>query len=139
MMTITPTSVLSPVSLREQLDFIRHGYPLNRALRLIENIAPKDSSFRKRFLPQRRLRLLNRLGEAAVIRGPQAERIARVERAWFRVCRLYRADGQRARQFLLQPHLMLEGRAPMDLLIEGETATALLNYVMGTVEGGFAV
>ena len=126
-------------SIREQLEVVQAGYPLNDAATLMEKVTKGDSTLKKRILSQATLTRVRRpRDEAPVLKRDSSEKVARIERIWARVLAIYQNDEAQAGAFMNRPHMMLAGKTPLEMTLEGETGAAFLNSVLGTIEHGFA-
>ena len=135
-----PATDFTILSIHDQLEQVEDGVPLGHALHILASISPADTALVRRFIPRSSARRVTKAKSSdAKLNRAASEKIARLERIWFRVCSIYQNDTRAAGDFLLRPHAMLQGRAPIDLVVAGETATAFLSQVLSTIEFGYAV
>jgi putative toxin-antitoxin system antitoxin component (TIGR02293 family) len=126
-------------SIREQLEAVQSGYPLNYATALMEKVTIGNPTLKRRILSQATItRLKQPRDEAPVLKKDLSEKVARIERIWARVLSIYQNDEALAGSFMNRPHMMLAGKTPLEMTLEGETSAAFLNSVLGTIEHGFA-
>ena len=128
-----------PVTLIGQLSIVESGYPVKKAMNLVNTISPKDMAFRKRIFSTATLTRSRAANQDDVrLKKALSEKIARIERIWERVLKIYNHDEVAAREFLFRPHLMLDDRSPIDVALLGETGAVFLNSVLDTIEYNFA-
>lgn len=66
-----------------------------------------------------------------------SDRLARFARVWTLAREVWGND-QDARAFLFNPHMMLEGRPPVDVALATETGTSLVEGLLGRLHYGSA-
>jgi len=123
----------NPVAPLEFVDLVQEGLPLKSLNRLSVRIAPADATFKYRLVPKATLARY-----AVRLNSMQSNRIARVARLWAFARRIWGSD-ERTRDFLFQPHQLLNGRPPIDVAIENEIGAELVRDILGRLEFGSAV
>lgn len=115
------------------VDMIDKGLPLRSLDRLCARVAPADASFKYRIVPKATLaRYSVRLNSS------QSTLVARLADIWALAVGVWGAD-EEARDFLFRPHLLLEGRRPIDVAIENEFGGQLVREILGRLQHGTAV
>ena len=117
------------------IDAVAEGLPFNAADELSAALAPKDPAFRYQLVPKAtyaRRKLAQRL-------SPQeSERLVRLSRVWGLALEIWREEDA-ARQFLWSPHMLLQGRSPLDVSMASELGGKKVEELMGQIIAGVGV
>jgi len=97
-------------------------------------VASSDAKFKFRIVPKASLARVSKHR----LNANQSVLLARVATVWAQALRVWKSDDA-VREFLFRPHPVLEGRAPMDLVLENEIGANLVREVLGRLEAGSAV
>ena len=139
MSTALKTGATGLKSIREQLDAVQVGYSLTYATSLMDKVTRGNPVLKRRILSQATItRLKQPQNDAPVLKKDLSEKMARIERIWARALSIYQNDEAAASAFMNRPHMMLAGKTPLEMTLEGETSAAFLNTILGTIEHGFA-
>jgi putative toxin-antitoxin system antitoxin component (TIGR02293 family) len=116
---------------------VEKGLPLTALDRIVHTIAPDDTSFAYRVVPRatlarRRARHLPRLTPE------ESARVARLASVWSFALDIWKSD-EAARRWLFAPHMMLEGRRPIDVVLASEFGRPLVENILGGLKHGTAV
>lgn len=121
----------SPMALIERIE---RGLPADVLDRLARRIAPGDAAFKYRVVPKATL-ARRRAGRR--LTAEESARLARVAELW-RLALAVWGDEEQARVFLLQPHMLLEGRVPLDLALKTDLGARLAESLLGRLRYGAA-
>ena len=117
------------------------GLPARTLDDLAARIAPGDRAFRYRFASKasyaRRLAAANGSG-AAMLSRAESERVARIARLWDFAVEVW-GEEAKARRFLTAPHMMLYGKAPLDVALASESGGRRVEDLLGGLAYGTAV
>lgn len=119
----------------EYLDMVDRGLPVRTLEKISAAIAPDDNSFKYRIV-----------SKASLARSKSSRRlsphhsvvVARVASIWAVALHLWKSEAA-ARAFLHRPHPLLDGRRPLDLVLENEIGAELVRSILGRLEYGSAV
>jgi putative toxin-antitoxin system antitoxin component (TIGR02293 family) len=117
------------------LDLVVRGLPVQSLKRIVDVVAPTDTSLKYRIVPKASLarrKVSRRLsaGESAVV--------ARLASIWAQAQRIWKSEDA-TRDFLYRKHPLLGERRPIDLVVENEIGAELVRGVLGRLEHGTAV
>jgi putative toxin-antitoxin system antitoxin component (TIGR02293 family) len=119
----------------EYLDMVDHGLPVRSLDKISTAVAPNDNSFKYRIVSKAslaRCKPSNRLSpNHSVV-------VARLASIWASALRIWKSEGA-ARAFLDRAHPLLDGRRPLDLVLENEIGAELVRSILGRLEYGSAV
>lgn len=111
------------------------GFGVKALDRLAERIAPGDPKFKYRIVPKASLA---RFKAARRLSPHQSVVLMRIADIWVQALRIWHTPDE-ARNFLGRPHPLLEGRKPVDLVLENELGATLVRSVLGRLDSGTAV
>ena len=123
---------------------VERGLPLSALDRLARAIAPGDVGFASRIVPRatlaRRRKALATARNAAAARlsADEGSRLARLAGVWALARDVWGSD-EEARTFLFQPHPLLDGRRPVDVVLASELGRPLVEGILGRLQYGSAV
>lgn len=128
------TNPYKPLSQVGVIQRVQVGLPLTAVTRLEKFVAPEDATFKYRIIPRAtwaRRRKSRRLSakEGAVV-ARLAEVSAMAKTVW--------GSEEAARDFLWRPHPLLEGRKPIDVILESELGRPLVESILGRLQYGSA-
>lgn len=120
------------------VDQIEQGLPLQAAERVAQVMAPDD--------PGAKFTLLSRSTWSRLQKRPRqhltreaSERVHGIARVLVEARRLWADDEAAVVRFLNRPHLLLEGRTPLDVARESTTGADLVVRIIGEARAGVAV
>jgi len=122
------------------IDHVSRGLPLRAVNRLAEEIAPRDRGFKFRLVPKATYaRRLGGGGKAgpAVLSAAESERVARLSRLWAFAVEVW-GGAEGARRFLNEPHMLLDGKPPIDVVLSGELGGRMVEEILGRLAYGSA-
>jgi putative toxin-antitoxin system antitoxin component (TIGR02293 family) len=111
---------------------VEKGLPLTALDRIVHAIAPGDTGFAYRVVPRatlarRRARHLPRLSPE------ESARVARLASVWSFAKEVWKSD-EATRRWLFAPHMMLEGRRPIDVVLASEFGRPLVEGILGRLK-----
>lgn len=113
---------------------IEAGLPISALDRLAEAVAPKDARFKFRLIPKATLERRRR--SAKPLTAEEGDRLARIAKVFVIALDIYQ-DPEKVRDFLRRPHMMLDGKTPLDVaLATGPGADAVINLLGRAAYGG---
>lgn len=124
-----------PVSPMDMVRRIEEGLPTATVERVANRLAPADVTFRNQIVPK--ATLARRKKTRHPLSREESARVARIAAIWARACGIWK-DEAKAREFLLRPHPMLEGRRPFDVALRTDVGADLVDRILGRLEYGSA-
>lgn len=118
------------------VDRIREGLPLAALDRIAQQLAPNDRTFRYRIVP--RSSLARRRQQDNRLSVEEGARLARLANIWGFAQEVWK-DDDKARRFLFRPHMLLEDRPPIEIVLESEIGADLVKNILGGLLFGTAV
>ncbi len=120
----------------EMIALVERGLPIAALDRLSKLVAPDDAAFKYRIVS--RPTLDRRRKQAGGRLSPEeSERLARLARVWALAREVWGSDVE-ARAFLFRPHMMLEGRIPIDVTLGTDLGARLVEEILGRLQYGSA-
>jgi putative toxin-antitoxin system antitoxin component (TIGR02293 family) len=118
-------------------DSVENGLPLSALERLAGQVSPGDTSFKFRLIPkatfERRKRAVKK-----ILNREESDRIARLAKVFSLAESVYGTpDGARA--FLTRPHMMLDGKLPLDVALATGPGADVVSNILGRAAYGAAV
>jgi putative toxin-antitoxin system antitoxin component (TIGR02293 family) len=123
-------------SLMRWVDLAERGVPISALDQISKRIAPSDVTFKYRIVPK--ATLARAKSRAARLSSTQSTVIVRLAKIWSLATTVWGSD-EAARNFLLRPHQLLDGRRPIDVAIENELGAELVREILGRLQNGSAV
>ncbi|MDO9473674.1 MAG: DUF2384 domain-containing protein [Caulobacter sp.] len=117
------------------VDQVNEGLPLRAAERLSDAIAPLDAAFKYRLVPK--ATYARRRANDAPLSKEEGERVVRLARLWAFATEVW-GGAEAARRFMLEPHMLLDGKTPVDVALSGELGGKLVEEVLGRLVYGSA-
>lgn len=126
------------ISHAEVVSRINAGLPVSAVARIAAAVAPDDTAFafsivRRATLGRRRADVSGRARLSAL----EGAKVVRVARVWELALDVWR-DESAARDFLHRPHPLLDGRRPIDVVLESEFGGPRVEGVLGRLKYGSA-
>ncbi len=116
---------------------VEKGLPLSALDRIVHAVAPDDASFAYRLVPRATL-ARRRAQHAPRLTSEESARVARLASVWA-FARDVWGDEQGARRWMFHPHMMLEGRRPIDVVLASEFGRPVVENILGGLKYGTAV
>jgi putative toxin-antitoxin system antitoxin component (TIGR02293 family) len=107
--------------------------------RVVKSIAPLDSQFAYKIVP--RATLARRKGQDATkwrLSVTEGTRLARLASVWAAAINVW-GGVLPARRFMFEAHPLLEGRRPIDVVLESEFGRPVVEGILGRLQYGSAV
>lgn len=116
---------------------VEKGLPLSALDRIAHAVAPDDTSFAYRLVPRATL-ARRRTQHAARLTPEESARVARLAAVWAFAKDVWKSD-EAARRWLFAPHMMLENRRPVDVVLASEFGRPLVEEILGRLKYGTGV
>ena len=111
---------------------VEKGLPLSALDRTVHAVAPEDASFAYRLVP--RATLARRRSQASPRLTPEeSARVARLASVWAFAMDVW-GNEEDARRWLFQPHMMLEDRRPIDVVLASEFGRPMVEGILGRLK-----
>ena len=124
------------VSTSEIVRQVREGLPVQALERVASAVAPKDRNFRFSVVKKATLTRRNAPHSgSARLSELEGAKVVRLARVWTLACAVWK-DEDAARDFLHRPHALLEGRPPLDIVLESEFGGPRVEAVLGRLQAG---
>jgi putative toxin-antitoxin system antitoxin component (TIGR02293 family) len=123
---------------------VEKGLPLTVLDRVVRSVAPADNKFAFRIIPRatlarrRRLWASARSGGGGRLSAEEGTRLARLASVWALALEVW-GSSEAAREFMFAAHPLLNGRAPVDIVIESELGRPVVEGILGRLQYGSAV
>ena len=124
---------------------VSDGLPLTALDRVVHSVAPSDSRFAFRIvaratLARRRKAFASAAADQAEARlsAEEGGRLARLAAVWTVALEVWKSEDE-ARRFMFDPHALLHGRRPIDVVLEGELGRPIVEGLLGRLQYGSAV
>ena len=122
----------------ELIGALNAGLPLDALTRLARSVSPGDATFPYRLVPRATLARRRRASPAAPrLSSDEGAKVARLASVWAMARDVWGSD-EAARAFLNRPHPMLDGRAPLDIVLQSEFGGPLVEGILGGLRHGTA-
>lgn len=121
------------------IDVVSRGLPLQSVDALSLEIAPDNSAFKYVLVPKATYnrRRVNAGRKPARLSKDESERLVRLARVWALANEIWHSP-EGARRFMFAPHMLLEGRTPLDVTLGGELGGKMVEDVLGRLAYGSA-
>ncbi len=116
---------------------IEKGLPVAALDRLADSVAPGDARFKFRLIPKATLER-RRKSATKRLTSEEGDRLARLAKVFSFALDIYR-EPERARDFLGRPHPMLDGKAPLDVVLATSPGADLVINLLGRAAYGGGV
>lgn len=114
---------------------VERGLPLSALDRLARQVAPEDTGFAYRLVPKPTL--ARRRAAHSRLTPEESAKLARLAEVWAQARATWGGDAA-AREFLARPHPMLDGRAPLDVVLASEFGRPIVEGILGRLRYGSA-
>jgi putative toxin-antitoxin system antitoxin component (TIGR02293 family) len=144
---------------------VKEGLPLSSLDRVVQSVAPSDNKFVYHIVPRatlaRRRKAWATFCEQKTVKGQkiykgrkwtrfakhhaaarlsaeEGMRLARLASVWAMAVNVW-GGTEAARQFMFEPHQLLHGRRPIDVVLENELGRPIVEGILGRLQYGSAV
>lgn len=124
-----------PTSPLEIIERIERGLPIAALDRVSHFVAPSDANFK--YLIISRATFARRKKQHEKLSADESDRVVRLAKVWGIARDVWGSD-EEARAFLFRPHMMLEGRRPVDLVLATDMGARLVEDILGRLKYGSA-
>lgn len=115
-------------------DQIQAGFPLDALKRVETVLDPKGREVTQLFVAGSTLK---RRRKSGTLNSAESQKLERAARVWTLAIDVYKDEGS-ARQFLRQPHPLLEGRRPLDVAVATDVGADTVEGILGRLKYGSA-
>ena len=120
------------------VDLIDRGLPMSAVDQLARQVAPEDRNFKYNFVSRPTYARRKAQGPAGRLSKAESTRLVRFVRIWEMALRVWK-DEKAARAFLQRPHMLLDGRTPLAVVLSGEIGGQLVDDILGGLLYGTGV
>jgi putative toxin-antitoxin system antitoxin component (TIGR02293 family) len=112
--------------------------------RVVHAVAPADNKFAFRIVTRstlarrRKTWATTKHDVASRLSAEEGTRLARLANVWAMAVGVW-GDEDAARQFMFEPHPLLRGRRPVDVVLENELGRPVVEGILGRLQYGSAV
>lgn len=124
-----------PTSPLEIIERIERGLPIGALDRLSHLVAPGDANFK--YLMVSRATLARRKKQREKLSADEGDRLVRLAKVWTFARDVWGSEDE-ARDFFFRPHMMLEGRRPVDVVLATDMGARLVEDILGRLKYGSA-
>ena len=124
-----------PTSPFEIIEYIEKGLPIAALNRVSHYVAPSDVNFK--YLIISRATLARRKKRREKLSAEESDRVVRLANVWTLAREVWGSD-EDARAFFFRPHMMLEGRRPIDVVLSTDVGARLVEDKLGRLKYGTA-
>ena len=119
---------------------VEKGLPLAALDRVVHSVAPADGKFAFRIVPRATLARRRKAAgtEDTRLSADEGTRLARLATVWAMATEVWGSEDA-ARRFMFEPHPLLHGRAPVDVVLENELGRPVVEGILGQLQYGSAV
>jgi putative toxin-antitoxin system antitoxin component (TIGR02293 family) len=118
----------------ELFENVEAGLPIISLESVLGDVAPGDASLKYRIVPKA---TLSRRAAEKKLSPEESARLVRLAKVWAFAKEVWQ-DDQAARRFLYEPHMLLQQRRPIDVVIANEIGAALVADILGRLRYGSA-
>jgi putative toxin-antitoxin system antitoxin component (TIGR02293 family) len=136
LLTASPTRSAPTMGL---IETVSQGLPLQSVDALSRDIAPDDAAFKYVLIPKATYnrRRVNAGRKPARLSKDEGERLVRLARVWAFANEVW-GSPEAARRFMFAPHMLLDGRTPLEVSLGGELGGKMVEEVLGRLAYGSA-
>jgi putative toxin-antitoxin system antitoxin component (TIGR02293 family) len=116
---------------------VEKGLPLSALDRVVHAVAPDDSGFAYRLVARATL-ARRRAQHTPRLTPEESARVARLASVWAFAKDVWHSD-ESARRWLFEPHMMLDDRRPVDVVLASEFGRPLVEGILGRLKYGTGV
>lgn len=119
---------------QELMSAVERGLPLSSLDRVVGFVAPMDAKFTYRLVARASLA---RRRKQDRLSSDEGARLARLASVWAFAVEVW-GGAEAARRFMFEPHPLLHGRTPVDVVLENEFGRPVVEGVLGRLKYGSA-
>lgn len=116
---------------------VEKGLPISALDRITHAVAPDDPGFSYRLVPRATL-ARRRAQHSPRLTPEESARVARLAAVWTFAKDVWKSD-EAARRWLFEPHMMLEDRRPVEVVLASEFGRPLVEGILGRIKYGTGV
>lgn len=120
------------------IDLVDRGLPISAVDQLARQVAPDDRNFKYNFVTRPTYARRKAQGPAGRLSKAESTRLVRFVRVWEMALRVWKSEDA-ARAFLQRPHMLLDGRTPLAVVLSGEIGGQLVEDILGALLYGTGV
>lgn len=120
------------------IDLIDQGLPMSAVDQMARQVAPDDRNFKYHFVSRPTYARRKAQGPAGRLSRAESARLVRFVRIWEMALRVWKGEDA-ARAFLQRPHMLLDGRTPLAVILSGEVGGQLVEDILGGLLYGTGV
>jgi putative toxin-antitoxin system antitoxin component (TIGR02293 family) len=124
-----------PTSPLEIIGRIKEGLPVKALDRVCLVLAPDDLDFKYQLVS--RATLARRKSRHEKLSVDEGDRVVRLARVWAFARDVWGSEDE-ARSFFFRPHMLLEGRQPIDVVLATDLGARLVEDILGQLKYGSA-
>jgi putative toxin-antitoxin system antitoxin component (TIGR02293 family) len=113
---------------------VESGLPIMSLDQVIGRVAPDDTGLKYRIVPKA---TLSRRAAGRKLSADESAKLVRLAKAWTLARDVWGGDTA-ARRFLYEPHMLLQQRRPIDLVLANEIGATLVTDILGRLRYGSA-
>ena len=123
---------------------VENGLSLSVFDRVIQAVAPDDNKFAFRIVPRATLARRRSVSAGAKdqaagrLSADEGTRLTRLAAVWAMALDVWGGEHE-ARRFMFEAHPLLEGRRPVDVVLENELGRPVVESILGRLQYGSAV
>ena len=114
---------------------IEEGLKPEIVARVVKAVTPNSTELIYLIVPK--ATLTRRLSKRQRLTADESSRLARAAKTWTHALAIWKAP-EAAREFLLRPHPMLDGRRPIEMAITTDVGADVVDQLLGRLEHGSA-
>jgi putative toxin-antitoxin system antitoxin component (TIGR02293 family) len=119
----------------EIIEYIENGLPIAALNRVSHSVAPGDANFKYHIVS--RATFARRKKQREKLSAEESDRVVRLANVWTLAREVWGSD-EEARAFFFRPHMMLEGRRPIDVVLSTDIGARLVEDILGRLKYGSA-
>ena len=120
------------------IDQIDRGLPMTAVDRLARQVAPDDRNFKYHFVSRPTYARRKAQSPAGRLSKSESARLVRFARLWDLALTVWKSEDA-ARAFLQRPHMLLDGRTPLTVILSGEVGGQMVEDILGRLLYGTGV
>lgn len=120
------------------IDQIDRGLPMTAVDRLARQVAPDDRTFKYHFVSRPTYARRKAQSPIGRLSRDESARLVRFARLWDLALKVWKGEDA-ARAFLQRPHMLLDGRTPLTVILSGEVGGQMVEDILGRLLYGTGV
>jgi putative toxin-antitoxin system antitoxin component (TIGR02293 family) len=120
------------------IDQIDRGLPMTAVDRLAREVAPDDRTFKYHFVSRPTYARRKAQSPVGRLSRDESARLVRFARLWDLALKVWKGEDA-ARAFLQRPHMLLDGRTPLTVILSGEVGGQMVEDILGRLLYGTGV